>query len=110
MKLFHISHTDLDGYGCQLVTNEFFKDAIFYNANYGLEVKLSIKKVLDDIKNYKEEKILFIISDLNLTLQESEELDNEINILINDGFNIKLQLLDHHITGKKVLRNFLGIF
>lgn len=66
--------------------------------------------MLDDIKNYKEEKILFIISDLNLTLQESEELDNEINILINDGFNIKLQLLDHHITGKKVLRNFLGIF
>ncbi|KHF21959.1 phosphoesterase, partial [Vibrio parahaemolyticus] len=70
MKLFHISHTDLDGYGCQLITNEFFKDVIFCNANYGLEVKLSIKKVLDDIKNYKEEKILFIISDLNLTLQE----------------------------------------
>ncbi|MCT7576889.1 phosphoesterase [Aliarcobacter butzleri] len=110
MKLFHISHTDLDGYGCQLVTNEFFKDAIFYNANYGLEVKLSIKKVLDDIKNYKEEKILFIISDLNLTLQESEELDNEINILINDGFNIKLQLLDHHITGKKSAEKFSWYF
>lgn len=110
MKLFHISHTDLDGYGCQLVTNEFFKDAIFYNANYGLEVKLSIKKVLDDIKNYKEEKILFIISDLNLTLQESEDLDNEINILINDGFNIKLQLLDHHITGKKSAEKFSWYF
>ena len=44
MKLFHISHTDLDGYGCQLITKEYFKEGFFYNANYGLEVKLSIKK------------------------------------------------------------------
>ena len=37
MKLFHISHTDLDGYGCHLVTKEYFKDGYFYNGNYGLE-------------------------------------------------------------------------
>ena len=49
MKLFHISHTDLDGYGCHLVTKEYFKDGYFYNANYGLEVKLSIEKVLKEI-------------------------------------------------------------
>ncbi len=61
MKLFHISHTDLDGYGCQLITKEYFKEAFFYNANYGLEVKLSIKKVLEQILEYKEEKILFLI-------------------------------------------------
>ena len=29
MKLFHISHTDLDGYGCQLITKEFLKMDIF---------------------------------------------------------------------------------
>lgn len=106
MKLFHISHTDLDGYGCQLITNEFFNDTTFYNANYGLEVKLSIKKVLEDVKNYKNENILFIISDLNLTLQESEELDRQINSLLGEGFDIKLQLLDHHITGKKSAEKF----
>lgn len=101
MKLFHISHTDLDGYGCQLLTNEFFQNPSFYNANYGLEVKLSIKKVLEDILNHKDDDILIIISDLNLTVQESQDLDKSINLLIADGFKIKLQLLDHHITGKK---------
>lgn len=101
MKLFHISHTDLDGYGCQLITKEFFKDGFFFNANYGVEVKLSIKKALEEITKYENEEILLIISDLNLTFQESKDLDNEVNKLIENGFRIKLQLLDHHISGKK---------
>lgn len=106
MKLFHISHTDLDGYGCHLITKEYFKDGFFYNANYGLEVKLCIKKVLEEILNYKDEEILFIISDLNLTYQESKDLYNEVNKLSDDGFNIKLQLLDHHATGQKSADKF----
>ena len=65
MKLFHISHTDLDGYGCQLITKEYFKKGSFYNANYGLEVKLTLKRVLEEITLFKEEEILFLISDLN---------------------------------------------
>lgn len=101
MTLFHISHTDLDGYGCHLITKEYFKKGFFYNANYGLEVKLCIAKVLEEILNHKDEEILFIISDLNLTLHESKDLDEKINKLIKDGFNIKLQLLDHHATGQK---------
>lgn len=110
MRLFHISHTDLDGYGCQLITNELFKDAYFYNANYGLEVKLALKKVILDIKNHKDEKILLLISDLNLTLQESEDLYNEVLWLQNDGFDITLQLLDHHITGKQSAAKFSWYF
>ena len=101
MKLFHISHTDLDGYGCQLITKEYFKEGSFYNANYGIEVKLTVKKVLEEILSYKEEDILFLISDLNLTFQESKDLDKDISKLIEDGYKIKLQLLDHHISGKK---------
>jgi oligoribonuclease NrnB/cAMP/cGMP phosphodiesterase (DHH superfamily) len=101
MKLFHISHTDLDGYGCQLISKEYFKEGSFYNANYGIEVKLTIKKVLEEILAFKEEDILFLISDLNLTFQESKDLDRDISKLIEDGYKIKLQLLDHHISGKK---------
>ncbi len=101
MKLFHLSHTDLDGYTCQLVTKEFFKEGFFYNANYGLEVKLNLKKILEDIQNYKNEEILFLITDLNLTFGESKELGKNIENLNKDGFNIKLQLLDHHATGQK---------
>ena len=101
MKLFHLSHTDLDGFSCQLITKEYFKDGFFYNANYGLEVKLSLKKILDKIETFKDEEILFLITDLNLTLQESKELNNNIDKLINSGYKIKLQLLDHHATGEK---------
>jgi oligoribonuclease NrnB/cAMP/cGMP phosphodiesterase (DHH superfamily) len=101
MRFFHLSHTDLDGYSCQLITKEFFKEGFFYNANYGLEVKLNLKKILEDIKKYKEDDIVFFITDLNLTLNESKDLQKAIKNLKEDGFNIKLQLLDHHATGQK---------
>ena len=110
MKLFHISHTDLDGYGCQLITNEYFKESFFYNANYGLEVKLSIKKVLEQIEEFKDEEMLLLITDLNLTFQESKDLDRDINKLIESGYKIKLQLLDHHISGKKSAEAFPWYF
>ena len=110
MKFFHISHTDLDGYGCQLVTKEYFKKGFFYNANYGTEVKLSIKKVLQELLEYKEDEIFILISDLNLTYGESKDLHKEVNNLISDGYKIKLQVLDHHISGKKSAETFPWYF
>ena len=46
MQLYHLSHIDLDGYGCQMVSKEIYTNAFsvdslamyFYNANYGKEV------------------------------------------------------------------------
>lgn len=110
MRLFHISHTDLDGFGCQFLTNEVFKKKHFYNANYGIEVKLALKKVILDIKEHKDEKLLLIISDLNLSLQESIDLNKEIEELKKEGFDITLQLLDHHITGKTSASKFSWYF
>lgn len=102
MKLFHISHTDLDGYGCQLLTQEYFKEGFFLNANYGLEVRLSVGRVINEINTLpKDESILFIISDVNLTSNESKDLDKKVTALIKEGYDIKLQLLDHHATGQK---------
>lgn len=110
MKLFHISHTDLDGYGCQLLTREFFKQGFFINANYGLEVKLSINKVLEKIKEHLDQEILLLISDLNLTMGEAKDLNNAIEKLNAQGANIKLQLLDHHITGEKCAAKYEWYF
>ena len=92
MTLFHISHTDLDGYTCQLLTKEYFKNTYFLNANYGTEVKLSIIHFLDIIK-FKEikDEILFLITDVNLTLTEAKYVDNEVKKLNEDGYKIKLQ-------------------
>jgi len=102
MKFFHISHTDLDGFGCQLTTRKIFPDAIYYNANYGIEVKMFLKDALEKIAlSDKNEDIFLLITDLNLTPDESKKLDREIANLNNDGFTITLQLLDHHGTGQK---------
>ena len=101
MKLFHISHTDLDGFTCHLMTQLLFKDPFFINANYGLEVKLGIEKVFSEIDKEKDEEILFLITDVNLTLNEAKHLDIKVKEYNENGFNIKLQLLDHHASGEK---------
>ncbi len=100
MIFFHISHTDLDGYGCQLIAKKIFPDGFYFNANYGIEVKTTIDVVLQKVTSYKNDDIFILISDLNLTLDESKALNRNINNLIKNGYNIKLQLLDHHATGK----------
>ena len=105
MRFYHLSHTDLDGYGCQLISKQYFKDAKFYNANYGLEVKLSLEIIINDIKNHLNEEIFILISDLNLTVDEAKTLDNTINQLNENGAKIKLQLLDHHATGEQSAKN-----
>eukprot|EP00767_Chilomastix_cuspidata_P004696 gnl/Chilomastix_cuspidata/4862.p1 GENE.gnl/Chilomastix_cuspidata/4862~~gnl/Chilomastix_cuspidata/4862.p1 ORF type:complete len:350 (-),score=22.21 gnl/Chilomastix_cuspidata/4862:305-1354(-) len=106
MKLFHLSHTDLDGFSCQLITKEYFKEGFFYNANYGLEVKLSLKKILETIQSYENEEVLFLVTDLNLTLQEAKDLNRSIEELNNNGYKIELQLLDHHATGEKSAQKY----
>jgi len=107
MTLFHISHTDLDGYACQLLTKEQFENAYFLNANYGSEVKQSIIHFLEIIKfNEIKDEILFLITDVNLTLTESKYIDAEVKKLNEDSYNIKLQLLDHHATGEKCAQKY----
>lgn len=107
MKFFHISHTDLDGFACQFTTKIMFSDAIYYNANYGIEVKIILKNALEQIAfTDKKEDIFLLITDLNLTIDESKGLDRDIKNLNNDGFKINLQLLDHHGSGQKSADKF----
>ena len=51
MKVFHLSHTDLDGYMCQYIAREFFKDIVFFNANYGREVGVRLDSIIERIAN-----------------------------------------------------------
>ncbi|NLO16883.1 MAG: phosphoesterase [Arcobacter butzleri] len=111
MKYFHISHTDLDGYTCHLIAKEIFADGIYLNANYGLEVKLALEFVINKIKELDNgSEVLFVISDLNLNYDESKSLNKTINELNNNGYKIKLQLLDHHISGQKSADEFEWYF
>lgn len=120
MKIFHLSHIDLDGYGCQYITQNFFKDIVFFNANYGKEVGVRLKSIIQAIQQeetqnlrdsyprqkneYESNKILILITDLNLSLQECKFLQKSLEYLKIQGSgtkNIEILLLDHHITGQE---------
>jgi oligoribonuclease NrnB/cAMP/cGMP phosphodiesterase (DHH superfamily) len=106
MILYHLSHTDLDGYTCQLVSKKIYSNGNFYNANYGLEVKINLLNIINSIKNSNEKDIFLLITDLNLTKDEAKQLNTDVNNLNKDGFNIKLQLLDHHGSGQNCANKY----
>lgn len=54
MKIYHLSHTDLDGYACQFIVNFYFKSVKFYNSNYGKEINENFNSIIGDIE--KDEK------------------------------------------------------
>ncbi len=110
MQVYHLSHIDLDGYACQLVSKQFFKNIQCYNANYGREVSARIYEILNAIAQSKESEFLILISDLNLNLNEAEYLQDKIQKHRLQNKNIQIQLLDHHISGKEVAESFHWYF
>ena len=105
-KTYHLSHIDLDGYSCQLITKEAIENIFFYNANYGAEVPERLNEILEAIKKDKKDASI-IITDLNLTMDESKFLDKELQKLHDyEKVNVKLQLLDHHGSGQDSANKF----
>ncbi|WP_219028190.1 3',5'-cyclic-nucleotide phosphodiesterase [Helicobacter pylori] len=110
MQVYHLSHIDLDGYACQLVSKQFFKNIQCYNSNYGREVSARIYEILNAIAQSKESEFLIFISDLNLNLNEAQYLQDKIQEHRLQNRNIQIQLLDHHISGKEVAESFHWYF
>lgn len=103
MRLFHLSHTDLDGHSCHVVASKFIENTKLYNANYGAEVSVKLRQICQDIFTSckKNDQVLLLITDLNLTSQECDFIEQECEKLSNFGIDIELKLLDHHISGKE---------
>ena len=103
--IYHLSHIDLDGYGCQYLTTKVFDSISCYNANYGAEVTQRLEQIYRDIKEAKESnktlKPLILITDLNLTTKEANALEKEALKL-----KAKILLLDHHGTGANAAERF----
>jgi oligoribonuclease NrnB/cAMP/cGMP phosphodiesterase (DHH superfamily) len=102
----HLSHIDLDGYGCQYLTTQCFERIECYNANYGPEVKARLEEIVKQIEQdrFLEKKIkepLILITDLNLTTKEANWIEREATRI-----GAKLQLLDHHGTGAQTAERF----
>lgn len=102
-KLYHLSHTDLDGYGCQMVTNRYFESIKFYNSNYGKEINERFNEIFNDIQNEGFEKNIILITDLNLTPEQAKEFDSKV---MNTNANIMILLLDHHKSGQNCAQEF----
>lgn len=105
MNIYHLSHIDLDGYGCQYLTDACFNKQhnyklTSYNANYGPEVKARLEEIITAIKREKflgnETEQIILVTDLNLTTKEAKWIETQV---IEVG--AKLQLLDHHGSGAK---------
>ncbi len=106
MKTYHLSHIDLDGYSCQLITKEVYENILFFNANYGAEVSERLNEIIDAIKKDKKDAAI-LITDLNLTMDESKWLSKEVQKLKDyQKITIKLQLLDHHGSGEDSAKKF----
>ncbi len=105
MKLYHLSHIDLDGYGCQYITNEYFKDINFYNSNYGNEITQKLEQIMSDIEKDDEKEAKILITDLNLSMEQAKMLQKLVEDEKEER-DIKLTLLDHHKTGRECAQNF----
>ena len=105
-KIHHLSHIDLDGYSCQLVMQHTPYKLSFYNANYGAEVKDQLELILENVDKKKEDEVLILISDLNLSVDEAKWVDKEVTRRKENGKNIELLLLDHHGSGEDCATRF----
>ena len=108
--VYHLSHIDLDGYGCHYLSTQCFDTIECYNANYGPEVTARLDEIVKKIEQDKfihgDEKKnpierLILITDLNLTTKEGNWIEKEA---VRIG--AKLQLLDHHATGASAAERF----
>jgi oligoribonuclease NrnB/cAMP/cGMP phosphodiesterase (DHH superfamily) len=104
--IYHLSHIDLDGYGCQYLSTQCFSHIDCYNANYGPEVSARLGEIIKKIEQDQfihtdDFEALILITDLNLTTKEGNWIEREVMRI-----GAKLQLLDHHATGKSASERF----
>lgn len=99
--LLHLSHNDMDGFGCQVMTTglETIRTE-YFNTNYGEEADKSIKDIISlanetSIKN----KVLVLITDFSLNVEQCEKLES---IISN---NIEILVIDHHPVDDEYILN-----
>lgn len=94
-RVIHLSHEDLDGFSCQVLTKMALGDNVeFTNTSYA-DVGEKIKLILEAVKKVPELNILFLITDVNLKSGECLMVEN----YLKENSNLEVILLDHHATG-----------
>ena len=97
--IYHLSHTDLDGYSCQLIMEYTPYKLRAFNANYGAEVGERLSEIVEAIQKSSDDAVI-LISDLNLTLDEARSLNRNVERFNEQGKSVTLTLRDHHGSGQ----------
>ncbi len=111
-SVYHLSHTDLDGYACQFLTSLCFENIRFQNSNYGEEINGRLKIFFDLMLLDPAKEILLLITDLNLSLAQCQFIENQIEKLqsFKSGIEIEICLLDHHGSGSDLAQKYKWYF
>lgn len=106
--LYHLSHTDLDGYTCQYLAAHCFERHMFANSNYGNEILVQTYSLIETMRRDAAPSILLLISDLNLSPQQCESIETALGDLRKalPESTVSLQLLDHHASGRNSAETF----
>ena len=102
-RIFHLSHTDLDGYGSQFMVSQAFYNCAFFNCDYKA-INPVINQIIKQIKLelLTQSKVsLLLITDLNLTMDQADWLQRTLDKIPGRP---ELLLLDHHATGVEVAK------
>ena len=94
MNFIHISHNDLDGYGCQYITSFLFDNIEYYNIDYK-----DINDVIENLKNVHTDTNI-IITDLSFNKQQ-------FKLLLEKFYKNKVLFIDHHKSTRKAFEEFL---
>ncbi len=111
-SVYHLSHTDLDGYACQFLTSKCFEKIVYQNSNYGDEITARLKIFFDRMLLDNADSIMLLVTDLNLTVQQCAFIDEQMDRLrqFKSNANLSVVLLDHHGSGKEAAAKYAWYF
>jgi oligoribonuclease NrnB/cAMP/cGMP phosphodiesterase (DHH superfamily) len=99
MKIYNVSHNDLDGIGCtvltRLICEKIGAEAKIYNTGYNYMTD-TLSKALDEFSQETDEAAYFIISDISM--KAGVGLDERFDRYTQEYSNTTFLLLDHHAT------------
>lgn len=102
----HITHTDLDGYACRVLTTGVLKvlnegnevSTKYYHVDPGKDINAVEEYITSIESNYRKGDMLYIL------ITDLSNIDiSYYNYLVSDGHNVKLFIIDHH---QKMFRNY----
>lgn len=99
--VYHLSHTDLDGYGAQFMLKAAGVQTECFNADYR-DIPLAVDAIVERILERGQPANL-LLTDLNLTLDQADQIEKRVKKL---KVPTQLQLLDHHATGAEVAAKY----